>query len=79
MIRAAKSYIDSRENTIEWKDIVKNFLKFQDSEIIYPEPENIKIYDEMVQLYSKYEKYILKNGDNPDLLRQKFIEKHFKK
>ena len=78
-LRAAKSYNNSRENKIEWKDIVENFLNIQDSELVYPDPRNIEIYDEMVELYGKYENYILKNGDNPDLLRQKFIEKHFSK
>lgn len=78
-MRAAKSYYDTQEIKLEWNDIVNDFLNVQNSELIHPEPKNIEIYDDMIELYSKYEKYILKNGDNPDSLRQNFIEKHFSK
>ncbi|MGQ4875820.1 MAG: xylulokinase [Promethearchaeia archaeon] len=77
-IRCMKSYYDSIQKAISWDDIIKNILKADKKPFIKPQLEYKELYDEMLELYKKYEDFILRNKPNPEKYRQKFIEKYFK-
>ena len=36
------------------------------------------LYDDMLDLYRKCEDFILRNGEDPEIIRKKFIKKYFK-
>ncbi|MHA1147664.1 MAG: xylulokinase [Promethearchaeota archaeon] len=61
-----------------WADIIALFLKFDDSNILIPRNEFKELYEDMILLYSKYEDYILRNGEDPENLRLDFIKKYYK-
>jgi len=75
--RAVKSYYDTKNIIITWDDIVSKFIDFQKSIVIVPNEKYFQLYDDMLELYKKYEQYILKNGQNPELNRLKFITTYF--
>ena len=45
--------------------------------MVKPDKKYIELYRDMLDLYKKYEEYILKSGENPDLSRLGFIKKYF--
>jgi len=76
-LRAAKSYYDLKKKEKTWVEIINKFVDFQKSSIVKPNKKYIKLYDDMLNLYKKYEYFILKNGDDPELARLEFIKKYF--
>ncbi|MFX1498848.1 MAG: xylulokinase [Promethearchaeota archaeon] len=77
-LRSKKSYLDFIGNEVTWENIVKSFLNIQSSTVVLPVQKYKELYDDMLELYKNYENYILKNGENPEKLRNYFIKKHFK-
>ncbi len=76
-LRAAKAYFDYMNARKSWKEIVDKFLNLQESDLINPNDAYSALYDDMLVLYKKCEDYILRNGENPEPYRQKFIKKFF--
>jgi len=76
-LRAAKSYYDSINQKKTWEDIVIKFIDFQKNISVPPNEDHFELYDDMVDLYKKYELYILKEGQDPETERVKFIKKYF--
>jgi xylulokinase len=76
-LRSLKSYYDFIKNGKDWREIVYNFLKKQLSKKIEPNIKYKELYSDMVILYKTCENYILKNGEDPEPLRKKFIKKYF--
>ena len=77
-LRSAKSYYNSKNLSHDWAELVEGFLKIEDSVIIHPNPKYELLYNDMLTIYQKYEDYILRNGQDPELSRQNFIKKYFK-
>ncbi len=75
--RAAKSYYDSEDEIKSWNEIIDKFINIQKSIVIEPDKKHIELYDDMLELYGKYEEFILRNGENPKLARLEFIKKYF--
>ncbi|MFX1339403.1 MAG: xylulokinase [Promethearchaeota archaeon] len=76
-LRSLKSFNDFIKEKKNWNEIVNIFLKTYLSGEIVPDIKNRDLYDEMLNLYKKCEDYILRNGENPEPIRRKFIEKYF--
>jgi xylulokinase len=76
-LRAVKSYNDYNKFMKNWDEIVNDFLKLQDSRLIDPNDDYKELYNDMLKLYKMYEDHILRNGEDPETLRLKFIEKYF--
>ncbi|MHA1915885.1 MAG: xylulokinase [Promethearchaeota archaeon] len=76
-LRSSKSYYDSTGKKIDWKELVNQYLDIQKSVVIKPNRKYTSLYNDMLGVYQKCEKYILKNGEDPEPLRQEFIKKHF--
>ena len=76
-LRAVKSFNDFKGYKKNWSDIVYDFIDFQKKLVIKPEGKYKILYDDMLQLYRKYEKFVLRNGENPEKHRIEFIKKYF--
>ena len=76
-IRSAKAYYDSIDVKKSWQDIVDNYLNIQKSEIIEPDKKYKSLYDELLIVYKKCEDYVLRNGEDPEPFRNKFIQRFF--
>jgi xylulokinase len=76
-LRCAKSYYDYIGDKKKWDNIVKDFINYHMSKLIEPNQHYSQLYDDMLDLYNKYEAYIQKNGKNPENYRQSFIKKYF--
>jgi len=77
--RAAYSYYHSKNSHISWQDIIKEFLNQFKTDNINPNSKLKKLYNDMLELYKKFENYILNKGHNPEEARIKFIKDHFNK
>jgi len=77
-LRSAKSYYNSNNQNVDWAELVEGFLKIEESIIVHPDKKYTVLYSDMLTIYQKYENYILRNGEDPELLRQSFITKYFK-
>ncbi|MFX1379694.1 MAG: xylulokinase [Promethearchaeota archaeon] len=75
--RAAKSYFDSKDEIKNWDEIVGKFINLQESIVIEPDNKCKELYDDMVELFEKYEDFVVRNRENPELARLDFIKKHF--
>ncbi|MFX1389266.1 MAG: xylulokinase [Promethearchaeota archaeon] len=76
--RAIKPYEASQSNKLSWEEIINRFIDFNNTKVIVPDNRYIELYNDMLELYRKYEDYIHKNKENPELSRQEFIKKYFK-
>jgi xylulokinase len=76
-LRATKSYYDSKDKIKSWNEIVSKFINKQESILIEPDDKYKELYDDMLELYEKYENLILRKAENPKSDRLKFIKKHF--
>jgi xylulokinase len=76
-LRSAKSYYDYTNSSKNWDQIIDKFVTLQQSDIILPNTKHKKLYDMMLELYRKYEEFILKQGSNPESFRRRFIEQFF--
>ena len=76
-LRSAKSYYNSKNQNLDWTELVEAFLKIEESIIIHPNKKYVVLYKDMLTIYQKYENYILRNGEDPELFRQNFIKKYF--
>jgi len=76
-IRSAKTYYDSINVKKSWQDIVDTYLNMQKREIIEPDKKYKSLYDELLIVYKKYEDYVLRNGEDPEPFRNKFIQRFF--
>lgn len=76
-LRSVKSYY-SLEKEKTWSSIINEFIEIQNIDLIKPLSEYKELYDDMLEVYRKCENYVLKNGENPEKFRRKFIKKHFK-
>ncbi len=77
-LRSAKSYYNSIKENFDWTELVEGFLKIEESIIVHPDKKYTLLYNDMLTIYKKYEDYILRNGEDPELSRQIFIKKYFK-
>ena len=77
-LRSMKSYFESIGIKKSWNELVSKFILNQYSEIIEPDDRYIQLYDEMLQLYKKCENFVLKGGEEPELIRNEFIKKYFR-
>jgi len=59
-----------------WEDIIHKFLPIDESMVINPREEYKALYEDMVNLYKKCEDFILKEGENPEPYRMRFIKKY---
>ena len=75
--RCMKSYIDFTREGQKWSEIFEDFINTQKSISIKPRIEYSELYSDMVELYKKYEDFILNNGENPEKLRLQFVQKFF--
>ncbi|MBD3256608.1 MAG: hypothetical protein GF383_16060, partial [Candidatus Lokiarchaeota archaeon] len=78
-LRSAKSYFDYKNDKEDknWEFITQKFLQSQEEDIIYPQENTKKLYEDMLRLYEKYEDFILRGGKDPESIRLKFIKKYF--
>ncbi|MFX1588247.1 MAG: xylulokinase, partial [Promethearchaeota archaeon] len=76
-LRSAKSYHDYIGEKKSWSNVVINFLNSQESTFIEPSKGYKRLYNDMLNLYKKYEDYILRNTNDPKIYREKFIKKYF--
>ena len=77
-LRSAKSYYNTKNKNLDWTELVEGFLKIDESIIVHPDKKYTVLYSDMLTIYQKYEDYILRNGEDPELSRQIFITKYFK-
>jgi xylulokinase len=77
-LRAIKTYYDTKNEKKSWNEIIEKFINFQNSIIIEPNTKYIELYNDMVNLYDKCERFILQNGDNPESTRLQFIKRYYK-
>jgi len=75
--RAVKSYYDFKNEIKSWNEIIDKFINLQKSIVVEPDNKYIELYDDMLDLYEKYEEFILRNGENPEFTRLEFIKKHY--
>ncbi|TFG26184.1 MAG: carbohydrate kinase [Promethearchaeota archaeon] len=76
-LRSLKSYYNFIKKGKNWNEIVNTFLNKQFNSEIIPNFKYKGLYNDMLILYKKCEDYILRNGEDPETLRKKFIEKYF--
>jgi len=76
-LRAAKSYYDSKNMIKSWENIVNKFIDLQQSIVVVPNEKYFQLYDDMLELYKKYEQYILKNRQDPEIARLDFVKNYF--
>ncbi len=76
-LRATKSYYDSKNMIKGWEDIINKFIDFQRSIVIVPNEKYFQLYDDMLELYKKYEQYILNNRQDPEIARLDFVKNYF--
>jgi xylulokinase len=77
-LRSAYSYYKHVKKPLSWQEIIQSFLGFERTTIIHPRIECATLYADMLELYRKYEDYVLRNGENPESNRKLFIEQYFK-
>ncbi|NVM46267.1 MAG: carbohydrate kinase [Candidatus Lokiarchaeota archaeon] len=78
-LRSSKSYYDSTNKNIDWTELVNQYLEMQKSIVIKPNKNYTELYNHMLNLYKKCETFVLKNGENPEPYRKRFIKKYFEK
>ncbi len=76
-LRSAKSYYDNIGTNIKWSEIMKKWEIVPSSKSILPKDGVCQLYSDMLSLYSKYEDFVLKKGENPEAMRKKFKNKYF--
>jgi xylulokinase len=76
-LRSAKSYYDYIKSNKNWDQIINDFVKFQQTDLILPNIKYKELYDMMLELYRKCEEFVLNKGKNPESFRRKFIKKYF--
>ena len=76
-LRSLKSYYDFIKKKKKWSEIINKFLETRKISEIIPDIKNKDMYDEMLNLYKKCEDHILRNGEDPEPTRKKFIKKYF--
>jgi xylulokinase len=76
-LRSNISYQEYTGKKVQWSEIIQECPLLKPLEILYPIEDNKKIYDDMMEIYQRYEHYILQNGANPEMKRIKFKEKYF--
>jgi len=76
-LRSAKSYYDSINRSMNWNEIVENFIDIRDTRLIKPNVESYELYNDMVELYKRCEAFVLKNGEDPEPFRRQFRTKYF--
>ncbi len=75
-LRSAKSYYDSTNLKKSWDELVEKFLGNQYIDVSEPNQDTKFLYDDMLIVYQKCEDYILRNGEEPEHFRKKFIQKY---
>ncbi len=60
-----------------WSEIIKRFNKFSKSIVNNPEKKYKELYNDLLKVYKKCEDFVLKNGEDPELLRKQFINVYF--
>ena len=76
-LRSAKSYQDFIGKMVQWSEILQKCPLLHPLKIISPIEDNKLLYDDMMEIYQRYEHFILQNGANPENKRKKFKEKYF--
>ncbi|MHA2287410.1 MAG: xylulokinase [Promethearchaeota archaeon] len=77
-LRSAKSYYYSNKFKINWVDLVNSFLKLQKTKKIKPDKQFVELYEDMLNIYRKFESFALRSGESPEQDRKEFINKYFK-
>ncbi|MFX0032055.1 MAG: xylulokinase [Candidatus Hodarchaeota archaeon] len=76
-LRSRKSYLNFIGKEISWGEILDRIISTQISGVIRPKEQYKELYSDMLEIYRHFEEYILKEGKNPEKLRQNFINKYF--
>ncbi|TFG16984.1 MAG: carbohydrate kinase [Promethearchaeota archaeon] len=76
-LRCAKSYQDHIGKKITWEELTQKCTALKPYETILPLNETTSLYEDMEQIYQRYEQFVLNNGKNPERKRQKFTQKYF--
>jgi xylulokinase len=76
-LRSSKSYYDSIGKIFDWSELVNHYLNKQNSIVVEPKEEYTKLYEDMLEVYKKYESFILQNEEDPEDFRSKFKRKYF--
>jgi len=76
-LRCAKSYYDFTKQKKSWQEIALAVLNNQQSDLVTPNLKYKPLYDDMLVLYRKYENFVLKNEENPKILRDQFLKTYF--
>jgi xylulokinase len=76
-IRSIKSYHNAKGNPINWDTIIGEILPIQEFDIIKARLKFKELYTEMLEIYRKYENYVIYGGKNPEQYRTDFITKFF--
>ena len=53
-----------------WSEIIKRFNKFNKSIVINPEKKYKELFNDLLKVYKKCEDFVLKNDEDPELLRK---------
>ena len=76
-LRSSKSYYDSTKKIVDWTDLVNQYIDIQKSVVIKPNKKYSMLYKDMLNIYRKYENFVLKNGGDPEHYRKDFVKKYF--
>jgi xylulokinase len=76
-LRSSKSYYDSIKKIVDWTDLVNQYIDIQKSVVIKPNKKYSMLYKDMLNIYRKYENFVLKNGGDPEHYRKDFAKKYF--
>jgi len=76
-LRSSKSYYDATKNNIDWTELVNQYLELQKSVVTKPNMNYSELYNHMLDVYKKCERFVLKNGEDPEPYRKEFAKKYF--
>lgn len=74
-MRAIKAYQDYINSRLTWNELTESLLETRTT--IIPQELTKELYDDMLEVYRKYEQHVLYGKENPELYRLNFISKYF--
>ncbi|MFC1672217.1 FGGY-family carbohydrate kinase, partial [Planctomycetota bacterium] len=64
-LRAAHAYFAHCGNSRSWEEIVEGFTRPVEGSRVEPDPDHVRIYEEMTDLYAACEAHALRGGPDP--------------